>query len=451
METSRGVKFGYSGLKSEIGIIDLRGGMAQLATTGAMTVDRMVLNTASQFVQKNTALTIGLTDRLFGDRFTIGTDLAWSQNSVSLRTLNSEQFGNGFGDSSTGSARWHRAELKIFDAPEFRWSATGDYSLVDDSYSANQDGRPRSAMMLPGERWSASTSLKAFDVGLVASAERYDGRFGARESDRVSVALDGLAVVLNSKRTVFRSSLNPSLLQGRSEATSATVEFVPIDSIPEFVAENESLSAFVPDLTSITWSQGYSESAVDPKVRRPQSSVETMMSWSGTLGDTMAIYWRESKDPAAASQGGSASYLLDVSHTIRWGAWRVGVGGMLIDYSSESQRGFEDATLSGSFLLAYEVTGGPNFNFRVGHDSDQFSMVDESFASKRSASDLTVSLDLSAYVRKHIGRPDTRLTFEFRKKLDHTVETSPLAEWNFEESVVQNNREGLLISFGMRL
>jgi hypothetical protein len=448
LQASRGVKFGYRGLETEFGVIDLRGGMAQMATTDAVTVDRMVQN-ASQFAQKNTALTIGLTDRLFGDRLTIGMDMAWSQDSTTVRTADPEVSGAAFAQDRTGSGRWHRIEGKIFDTPEFRWSVTGDYSLVEDGYFANHDGQPRAAIMAPGERWSASTSLKAFDVSLATSTERYAGLYGERESNRVKAAAAGLTVILNSKRTAFRSLQNPSLMQGQSEVTSATLEFVSGDVMPEFLAENEDLAALVPELASITWSQGYSESAFDP-TRRPQSSVEALVNWSGTLGDTMALYWREAKEPTGTLQAGSVSQFLDVSHTIRWGAWRIGVGGMLIDYASVASRGFEDATLSASLLLAYEVTGGTQFKFRLGHDRDQFSMIDDSFASRRSASDLTVSLDLSAYVRKQLARPEAHLTFDYRKKLDKAVETMSFSEWDFEHSAVQNDREGLLLSFGTK-
>lgn len=447
LQASRGVKFGYRGLETAFGVIDLRGGMAQMATTDAVTVDRMVQN-ASQFAQKNTALTIGLTDRLFGDRLTIGMDLAWSQDASVVRSLDRHFSNQGFAQERTGAARSYRVEAKLFDTPEFRWSATGEYDVVDDGYFANQGGRPIAAVLMPGERWKMATSFKAFDVGITGAAERYDGMYGRRESNRLKVAVDGLAVTLTSKSTMARSSVNPAFSVTKA-SQGVAFEFTPAILLPEPMTEMGDVALFIPELALITLAKGHSVdmlSAVQPAER-----IEALLNWSGTLGDTTVLYSRESKEDGAAQQSGNINQLLDVSHSVRWSRWRIGAGGTLTDYVSVARSGFDNATLSGSFDIAYEVAGGPKFKLRVGHDRDRFAVGDDSFLSTARTSDIAISADLSTYVCRELDRRDIYLTFEYRRKLDNAVDAMSLSDGYFEEFTTQNDRDGFLLSFGGRL
>jgi len=54
-------------------------------------------------------------------------------------------------------------------------------------------------------------------------------------------------------------------------------------------------------------------------------------------------------------------------------------------------------------------------------------------------------------VRKQLNQPDAHLTFEFRKKLDESVEAFDFSDWDEPEVRERLDAEGLLIAFGMRL
>lgn len=431
LEASRGVSFTYDGFATPLGEFAVRGAVAQTATTETLNVDRMMLNTGLNFAQDNTSLTLGFTDRVLDGRLALATDLAWSQDSSIARgpgTMQARQ--------RDGFARWHKLEAKLVDTPEAQWSLTADYGAVGDDYVANQAGRPRSAVMSPGERWAMASALKAFGTKVSASADRYTGQYGNRETERAKLSYDGVTIALASKRTAH--------LTGRKEVASATLELEPGGWLPAFVEEDGNLAALVPELASVTLSEGESETLGSPA--QPLAGIEALANWNGMLGDTMAIYWREAK-----ADGANLSQFLDVSHTVRWRGWRVGAGAMLMDFASAAANGSSDDTLSGSLLLAYEVTDGPQFTFRVGHDRDTFEMADESFASQRVASNISLALDLSPMIRKELDRPGLHLTFEYRKKLDETVDLLALSDFEIEAFAAETEREGLLISFGGRL
>src|SRR6185436_14753809 len=105
-------------MTSPFGELEIHGGVAKQATSDALTFDR--LRWADGFEQDNTAVGAGATERLFGGRLVVSTDVAWSSGSQLWRDPSAPASLEAA--SHNGMARWHKIEAKLFDTPDFKWS-----------------------------------------------------------------------------------------------------------------------------------------------------------------------------------------------------------------------------------------------------------------------------------------------------------------------------------------
>jgi hypothetical protein len=298
------------------------------------------------------------------------------------------------------------------------------------------------AAVLPGERANVATTVKALGAKVMFGSDRSSGFYGEREVERLKATFDGLMLSLSKKHSLMSYVVGGVHFRSASDGVGATLEVEPETLLPEMLADVDVIADVIPSSASFTWSQLDVQTDGSTAAR---TSVETLLDWDGSLGDTSAFYWREAKEQ---SQQTSISQMLDVSHTVRWGHWRLGVGALLTDYASPGA-GATDISLSGNIQLTYEVINGPSFRFRVGHDLDR--SLDDSFESRRQVSDIALSLDLSSYVRKNLDQPDAHLTLEFRQRLDESVEVFDFSDWDEFQIRERSDAEGLLLSFGMRL
>jgi hypothetical protein len=378
-------------------------------------------------------LTVGATTRLLDNRLTLSSDFAWSRDEITL--------GDGLGGGERlGAGRWHRAEATLLDGTALKWTASAEFSVVDRDYAANFNARPQGAAMLPGERVALTTSVKLPDMTLSLSSDSTDGPYGARATERVKAAFDGLMLSLSAKRSAYEFVYGGTAFTSTADGISASLEAQPETLFPALLDGAGVAAPLVPVSLSLTFARSTFTNGGAPGTR---ASFEAMADWTGTWGDTTALYWREAK---MQSSGESVSQLLDISHTVRWGNWRAGGGVFVTDTGAAGANG-GDVSVMGNLLLAYEVAGGPKFKLRAGYERDDSG--DEGFAYSRTASDVMFSLDLSNYVRKELNRPEAHLTVDFRKKLDQSVETLAAEDWP-ERSVRKQDADGLLVSFGTR-
>ncbi len=426
-EASRGVKFEYAGVPAAFGGFDLRAGMAEQTTTGALTIEQ--LTDANAFARRNVALNAGATSRLFGDRLTLSSDFAWSRDEIRFG-------GAAFAAAERlGSGRWHKADLTLIDDAPVRWTATIETSSVDRDYAANFNAQPLGAVMLPGDRFAASTRLKLPDVTLALAGDRTDGPYGLQSAARFKAAFDGLTVSAATKRSAYALTYGGAVYANNSETASVSFEALPETLFPEFGEDADFAAPLIPTTLSLTYAQGTFDRNGAAGTRE---SLEMLADWTGDWGDTSVLFWRELKTQAA---GESVAQMLDISHTVRWGRWRMEAGAFAFD------SGDGNVLLTGSLGVAYEITGGPRIKLRVGQEHDRLS--DEEFAYRRSASDIMLSVDLSETVRRELNEPSAYLKLDYRRKLDRSAETLTFDDWR-EQTVETAGADGLLIAFGTR-
>ena len=77
-------------------------------------------------------------------------------------------------------------------------------------------------------------------------------------------------------------------------------------------------------------------------------------------------------------------------------------------------------------------------------------MADDSYVFADHYSQVTASLDLSRYLQKRFDRSDLRLTLDYRKAIQRSDSEAQFDEL-VERWVEGDRREGLLMSFGMKL
>ena len=437
-EVSRSLKIKSEEISTNFGTVEFRAAMGKLATVDSLNTNTLLFGYQSGS-EENTALSLGFVDRMFEGRLTVSSDFAWAQDSSVWR--------DGSDSSSisrNGAARWHRFDARLIDTPTVRWLASGEISSVDVGFRANSGGRPRMALSIPGERARFSTSIKLWDTTLSSVTERLDSPLQMRALDRVKLGIDGVELDVTARRIERSSFLDPGIRTSRSESTSVAVELLPELLIPETLAELDDLAPLMPNLMSFDWETGRETALTGTTERQDISGLQALFNWSGKLGETTALYWREDQVALGASMDTESGFnqLLDLSHTIKRGHWRIGFGVSMVDLQSSSQDdGYADTSVSGNFSVAYAPTDGPQLKFGIGHHRDEFELEgeDDIFRQDLKAFNLSVSVDLSRFVQKALDRPKLKLEAEYRRNLSHVEATDYHSE--------QEKAEAFLVSF----
>jgi hypothetical protein len=437
-EVRRSLKIKSDAVSTGFGSVEFHAAMGKLATVDSLTTNKLLFDYQNGS-HENTALSVGFVDRLFDGRFTFSSDFSWAHDSSVWRDES---------DSSStyrsGAARWHRFDARLIDTPTVRWLASGEMSSVDVGYTANSGARPKMTLSVPGERERFSTSLRIWDTTLSGVSERLDSPFQMRALDRVKLGIDGVELDVTARRIERSSFLEPGIRTSRSESTSVALEFMPELLVPETMVELDDLASLVPNLISLDWETGRDTALTGTMESQSISGFQALLNWSGKLGETTALYWREDQVPLGASEGAETGFsqILDVSHTIKRGDWRVGFGVSMFDLQSSSQaEGYADAAVSGTFSVAYAPTHGPKVQFGVGHNRDEFEFEeeDDAFRQDLKALNLSLSVDLSNFIQKALDRPKLKLEAEYRHNLNHAEATDTRPE--------QDGAEAFLASF----
>lgn len=450
-DVSRGVKFNFSDLSTDMGVFDVRGGAVTRATTGAMTIERMI-GTNYQLQQNNSTALFGVTSHLLDGRLTISSDIASSDDLFEMPTNQARSFAAGSSAfERSGLARWSHIEAQVLNSSALQWSVSGDFSQIDAGYFTSLNGLPQVGAAMPGTRSFVSTTIKSAGTRIAFGMDNYAGPFGAVETDKVTVAYGSITLAATTKDAVVPSFSNPALLASRTTLHGFVLDFPMDELLPASLENMEAIKQLLPTQVSIGLTQGRTENLLTAVGRFSRSSIDASMSWDSIVGETTLMYWQQSKGGYSAAQGNKADQFVDVSHAISWRSWRFGVDGYLTQSLAAGTSGSADTSLSGSVSVTYQQLNGPSFKFRLGRDNDQFRMIDDSYLSSEKSFNLAMSLDLSGYVQRTLNRPDAHLEFELRKALDHVSEITPVPGQDPYEFLQQQGGQGLLISFGMSL
>jgi hypothetical protein len=142
---------------------------------------------------------------------------------------------------------------------------------------------------------------------------------------------------------------------------------------------------------------------------------------------------------------------VQVDHSIRWGRWRFGADAAFTRGSGDGSSAYLERSWAFGQSVAYSTPNGPEFRLQFGQDRDALRMLDDSYVSADRYSRITASLDLSRYLQTRFERSDLKLTVDYRKTVDRTDGEFMLGEEIIDHWIDADRREGLLISFGMKL
>ena len=212
------------------------------------------------------------------------------------------------------------------------------------------------------------------------------------------------------------------------------------------------LAALVPKFLMLNWRTGESENVTAASIDRySRRGWEVYASWETPIGDTSFGYWRDQRTGATPALGIRRDELIQLSHMVRWHGWRVGIDGMLSSNSSDKGSGQADRTFSLGGSIAYSRPNGPQLMVRMGRDESRGRSYDDSYRSSQDYSSITASLDLTDYLRKRFDRQDLRLKLEYRKRIEDSTFESADFDQTYALWSDSYQREGLLVSFGMKL
>jgi hypothetical protein len=404
------------------GTLELRGAAGEFRNSEAITMDRLE---SPGFLEQrtNTGLNLSVKYSAFADALVVSSAFAWAADNSSTQEFQDASLIASDRSSHNGTAQWHKLDATLIDETDLKWTMSGEWSAVDDDYFANASIRPTGTMPIAGERGTLATRLKIFGAQLAASTESLVNRLMERNASRLTFGTDGFDLAFREKDIARYSSVAEAALLSRKSVRGVTVEFMPELLIPETIGELGALSAFVPNLISLDWERGEITEAATQSRPDMLANAEILLSWSTDLGETTALFTQETqtREISGRSIGAESNRLIDISHTVREGAWRIGFGVSLyeFDYALDDNP-FSDKGVSGSFSLAYAPDDGPSFKLAVGRNNDRFAMDDENLVERSSNLNLSLSADLSPYIQEELGQPDAKLVVEYRARLsDH--------------------------------
>ena len=395
---------------------------------------------------ESTVALAGANASLLDDRVKLTSALGWSEQWYA--SLTDTPLAPMRRDAVGASAMLQRVELTLSERPGLRWSMSGEYAKVGEDFSAPYTLLVgKTEFYLPGERMHLATALNLKRLRLTASLDDYSASFGASRSQRFSITYDGLSLAVSQRRSnVSTEVLGP----GRSSETagySINAEF----DLASVTARHKGLTALLPTMLSLNLSSTRTDSLLGSGISSTQRDAWQLYgSWETPLGETSLGYQYQTKRYLTLSRPTSVDRFYQASHTVRWNGWRVGVDVTAMNRSAQGLRGFDDTSYSFSQSLAYSRLTGPEFSLRVGQEQSRMAFNDGSYATRQDSRRITLSLDLTAWLRKRLDRSDIHLRLDYRHRFEANTEEFEFIDDVLEQYRDRNRRQGILLTYGMR-
>jgi hypothetical protein len=419
------------------------------ATSGAFTPDDLLTESRNRSAEATDFMMFGMKASAFDKRLKVTAEFARTHQVVDQ--LRDQDWALADWNRKDGTSASVKLDAMLADRPGLKWSMTAEYRSVSDGYSTGRSSDLMLYTALPGTRLAVSTKARLGQFGLSAGMEQSRTPFGSAASRRAGFDMDGLSLRLVSRDTQSAPIEGSTLLGSDTHSTGA---YLDIDSellastlIPGLMDQ----PAILPTMISISYKSGEAESRYEGLTQQyRKTSIGVDGSWTTPLGQTDLSYWRDQRIGLTGGASSSTGETFSVSQYVTRGHWRFGLDASLYRTRGEDGTGYADKSLSFGQSVAYSVEDGPEFSLRLGQDRGEARRLDDSYFSSDRYSSITASLDLSRYLQKRFERPDLRLTLDYRKAVDRTDETD-VYDSLVERWVDGNRRQGLLMSFGMKL
>ena len=354
--------------------------------------------------------------------------------------------------SRSGSSALLRVDATLADRPGVKWSLSGEYRAVSDEFSVG-----RSAMLLrhyamPGSRLALSTKARIGRLGLNAGVDQLNTSFVRSLSSKAGVDYDGASLRFVTRVSSASGLPGTSLVDSQTRTQGAYLD-VDTETVAVWLAPGiDRLPFFIPANVSLSFRTGETESRYQATTERyGRSSQGVDVSWETPVGETSLSYWRDTRTAFSSGTRSGSTETYQLYHAVRRGHWRFGFDASLSRSRYDGSGSYSDRSLSFGQSIAYSARNGPEFRLHLGQDRSAMRMLDDSYVSDDRYSQITASLDLSRYLQTRFERSDLRLTLDYRKMVDRTDGEFMLGEEIIDRWIDADRREGLLISFGMKL
>ena len=445
---ARGLRI-TSGQDTGIGPIEAYATVLRTAT-GAYTPDNLLASPDFRGSEATSLFLVGVKGSLFDSRLKVTAE--FTRTSRIVDDLLDRDWALADATRASGSSGLLRFDATLADRPGLKWTLTGEYRSVTRDYSV---GRSRDLFQFyasPGSRLALATSARVGRIRLTGGIEQARAPYGETGTRKAGLDLDGIALRLVSRSSRLTPLEGSTLIAGRTRTTSVYMDVDPQLLVDSYFPAIGEMPFFVPVNVSLAYRTGESENRYQASTERyARSSLGLDGAWETPIGETSLSYWRDSRAGLTDEARSGSTETFSVDHFVRRGNWRFGLDASLSRSRFDGVSGFSDRSLSFGQSIAYSAPDGPEFRLQLGQDRGAMRMRDDSYVSADHYSQITASLDLSRYLQKRFERPDLRLTLDYRKVVDGSD-----SELRFEEELVDRwvdgyRREGVLMSFGMKL
>ena len=421
------------------------------ATSGALTPDQLLAAPEHRFAEATDLFLVGLKGSAFDGRLRLTSEFARTTRVTDDLVGRDWFLPDRTQDGGTSASL--RLDAKLVSTPRFSWSLAGEYKSVSDDYAVGRTAGLARYFAMPGTRLALSTAARAGPVRLTAGLQQLDTPYGESATRKAGIDVDGVSLRWVARDTSLTPPEGSAVLDSRGHSDAVYLD-LDLGMLAASLLPSLDVPFLVPANVSLTTRSGETESRTDTgndQFRR--SSLGLDASWDTPLGETSLGYWRDRRiglNDAAASR---STEMVQLAHFVRRGHWRFGLDATLTHTRGaiDGADGYNDRSWSFGQSVAYAAPNGPEFRLQLGQDRARLRMADDSYASADSYSSVTASLDLSRYLQKRFERDDLRLTLDYRRALERSDSAISLGDELIERWTDGDRREGLLMSFGMKL
>lgn len=420
------------------------------ATSGALTPDQLLTAPENRFAEATDFLLVGVKGSALDGRLRLTGELARTTRTVDGLVGRDWFLADRTSDGGTSASL--RLDAKLVSTPRFSWSLAGEYRSVSEDYSVGRAAGLSRYFAMPGTRLALSTAAKVGAARMTAGIEQRRTPHGDSLTRKAGVDVDGVSLRWVSRDTSLTPLEGSSLLDSRGRSDAAYLDLDVGMLVASLLPSLDRLPFVVPATVNFSYRSGNTANRYSTATEQySRSSLGIDAGWETPLGETAVGYWRDERIGLTADASSRSTEMVQLSHMVRRGNWRFGLDASLTRSSGEGSDGYDDRSLSFGQSVAYSAPGGPEFRLQLGRDQAVLRMADDSYASTDSYSRITASLDLSRYLQKRFERDDLRLTVDYRRALERTNSEMTLHDELVERWVDGDRREGLLMSFGMKL
>jgi hypothetical protein len=420
------------------------------STVGAYSPDRLLASPETRTNETANLFLVGFKGSVFDNRMKLTAEFARTERVV--ENLLDRDWALADWNRRDGTSASVRLDATLANSADLKWILTGEYRSVSDGYSVGSTPDLFRYYAIPGTRLALSSKARIGEFGMSAGMEQVSSPFGETSSRKASFDFQGLSITLRSRATNATPIEGSTLLDSSTRANAAYFDLdTPV--LAAWLFPNlEKLPVFVPTSINLSYRTGETDDRYDATVARfGLSSLGIDAGWETPLGETGFSYWRDRRIGLDDGTRSRSTETVQVDHMVRRGNWRFGVDVSISRTSGEGSSDYSERSVSFGQSVAYSAPNGPEFRLQLGQDRGHMRFADDSYASADSYSSITASLDLSRYLQKRFERPDLRLMLDYRKALERSDSEMSLYDQLVEHWDDRYRREGLLVSFGMKL